>query len=95
MAWDKGKTNIAVDLAAGIAFIMSLISGVILWLVLPSGSGFGGGRNIFKANHFLSLSRHGWLSVHIVFSLAAALLIGYHLVLHRFWIKKIPGIMEK
>ncbi len=95
MARDKCKTNIVVDIAAAVTFLLSLVSGVVLWLILPLGSGLRGGRGLSEASYFLTLGRHGWLAIHIVFSVVVSLLVGYHLILHWCWIKRIPAMMEK
>ncbi|MFH0968388.1 MAG: DUF4405 domain-containing protein [Methanobacteriota archaeon] len=68
--------NAIVDLAALIFFIPSLITGMVLYLVLPSGGGGGGHRT------FLDISRDQWLTVHNHASLIFAGLIIIHLVLH-------------
>jgi hypothetical protein len=67
--------NAMVDLAALILFIPSLITGVVLFLVLPSGGGRG-------ERTYLEIPRDQWLAVHNYSSLIFAGLIIIHLVLH-------------
>ncbi|MDI6799471.1 MAG: hypothetical protein QMD53_02155 [Actinomycetota bacterium] len=63
MARDKCKTNIVVDIASAVAFLLSLVSGMVLWLVLPSGSGFQGGAGAAGPPIFLdSADTTGWPS---------------------------------
>ncbi|NLV27901.1 MAG: DUF4405 domain-containing protein [Methanomicrobiales archaeon] len=69
--------NAIVDLAALVFFAPSFISGVVLYLFLPSGGGRGlGGRS------YLNISRDQWLNMHDYTSLIFAGLIIIHILLH-------------
>jgi len=70
-------TNALVDIGCLITFIPSLISGLVLFFVLPSGSGRGGGFATY-----LSIARDNWLNMHNYWSLAFAALLIIHLMLH-------------
>jgi hypothetical protein len=73
----KITVNALVDIGCLITFIPSLISGLVLYLVLPSGGGQGSGRELF-----LNISRNQWLTMHDYWSLVFAALIIIHLLLH-------------
>jgi hypothetical protein len=74
--------NALVDIGCLITFIPSIISGLILYFVLPSGGGRGGGWTVF-----LDISRNQWVAVHNNSSLVFAVLLITHLFLHWkfFW----------
>jgi hypothetical protein len=74
--------NALVDLGCLITFIPSLISGLVLYLVLPSGSGRGSGWVVFWG-----LPRNQWVTMHNNSSLFFAALLIVHLLLHWkfFW----------
>lgn len=76
--------NVIVDIAALVVFIPSLISGVILYLFLPS----GGGRGV-SGRSFLDISRDQWLNMHDYSSLIFAGLIIIHIFLHRKYFRNI------
>lgn len=80
---NRSKQNAIVDICALISFLPSLISGMVLFLVLPSGGGgFGGGRGVLDAVEFLGLTRAVWKDLHNYSSLIFAALIIIHLILH-------------
>jgi hypothetical protein len=66
--------NAIVDIGALITFIPSLITGLILYLVLPEGSG--------KSASYLGIIRTQWINMHNYTSLAFAALLIIHLLLH-------------
>ena len=78
----KGKINYAIDLVIGFAFILSALSGLVLF-VAPSG--YQGGRNPYYLETVLFLSTHDWSTVHTWGSLAMIAGVGAHLVLHWNW----------
>jgi hypothetical protein len=69
--------NALVDIGCLITFIPSLITGLVLYLFLPSGGGQGGGREVF-----LDLSRNQWVVLHDYVSFLFAALLIIHLLLH-------------
>lgn len=69
--------NALVDIGCLITIIPSLISGLVLFFVLPSGSGRGGGLAAY-----LGISRDIWLNMHNYWSLAFSILLVIHLLLH-------------
>jgi len=69
--------NALVDIGCLITFIPSVISGLVLYLVLPSGGGRGSGWELF-----LDIPRSQWVVMHDNSSLVFAALIIVHLLLH-------------
>jgi hypothetical protein len=89
----RQKTNAWVDIAAFVAGLASIISGIVLWL-MPSG-GYRGGRGSFVRPAVLGLSHEVWHDLHVWTSLALAALVLVHLALHWCWIRKLPKILNK
>jgi hypothetical protein len=89
----RQKTNAWVDIAAFVAGIASLVSGVVLWL-MPSG-GYRGGRGLAVRPLALGLSHEVWHDLHVWTSFALVALVLVHLVLHWCWIRKLPKILSK
>ena len=77
-------TKAKVNLFVGIAMLVEVVSGFVLWAVLPHG-GYQGGNNPLYGATFI-LTRDGWLGMHDWFALVIVLGIAVHLVLHRRWI---------
>lgn len=69
--------NALVDIGAVIAFIPSLLTGLVLYIFLPSGGGRGGSWVTFWG-----ITRHDWVLWHDISSFAFAALIVVHLLLH-------------
>lgn len=80
----RARVYLLVDLAIGVAFLVEVVSGFVLWLVLPHG-GYQGGRNPLYQQAFI-LGRDAWLSLHDWFALVMVLGVLVHLVLHWRWI---------
>jgi hypothetical protein len=69
--------NALVDIGCLITLIPSLVSGLVLYFVLPSGGGQGSGRILF-----LGIARTQWVTMHNNSSLVFAALLIVHLLLH-------------
>lgn len=69
--------NALVDIGCLITFIPSLVSGLVLYLVLPSGGGQGSGWATY-----LGIARNQWVTMHNNTSLIFAALLIIHLLLH-------------
>lgn len=80
----KARINLLVDVAIGVAFLVEVVTGFVLWLVLPHG-GYQGGRNPLYQQAFI-VSRDVWLSLHDWFAVVMVLGVLVHLVLHWRWI---------
>jgi len=76
------KLNALIDIFSLIFFLVSLISGIVLWIVLPSGGGFQG------------INRRGWINIHIISSLVFAILVICHHILHWNWFKNLAKIIR-
>ena len=80
----KAKVNYWVDIIIAVAFVLSLVSGLTLYLG-PSG-GYQGGRNPAYGQTILLLSHHAWSELHTWSSIAMAAGAFVHLVLHWNWL---------
>ena len=84
---NRVKLNLLVNILSFFAFLISTITGLVLWQVLPGGYGFRGGRSPLSDGIFLGLARHDWLDLHNLSSIIFVALVAIHIVLHRRWIK--------
>ena len=85
----KGKLRYIVDVLIGIAFVLSALSGLVLFF---APSGYQGGRNPYYLQTVLLLSTHDWNTVHTWGSMAMIAGVGAHLVLHWNWM---VGVTKK
>jgi hypothetical protein len=76
--------NTLVDICCLIIFIPSLITGLVLYLVLPEGGGRGSGWATY-----LDITRNQWVTIHNYTSLVFAALLILHLLLHWKFFKNI------
>jgi len=81
----QARINFSLNTVLFVAFFLANLSGLIIWLVLPSG-GFQGGRNPFYNATLLSLTRHQWQDLHLWAGLAMIVILINHLVLHWDWL---------
>ena len=81
----KAKINYWVDIMTGIAFVLSVLSGLILLFAGPGG-GYQGGRNPQYQKSILFVSRNIWKELHNWSSILMALGVLGHFVLHWNWI---------
>ena len=87
----KQRPNAWINVAAFVAAILSVFSGIVLWL-MPSG-GYRGGRGLVTRPLALGLSHDVWYDLHVWGSLALVALMIVHLVVHWCYIKKLPRIL--
>ena len=81
------KRNYIMFILMAVFSVIMLVSGFILRLVLPSGNGYRGGRNLLvEGTDFLGLERHYWANLHYVISIALLVTVVVHIVAHRKWI---------
>jgi len=92
---NKVRGNAIVDISAFVLLLGSLVSGLVTWIVLPSGG--GGPRAGQAAAHelFLGWERGAWKDLHNYVSLAFVGLIVIHLLLHWKWIRCIPRFFAR
>ncbi len=88
----KPRTNAWVNIAAFIAGVVSVATGIVLWL-MPQG-GYQGGRGWAARPEVLGLDHALWNDIHVWSSLALVALVLVHLALHWCWIKKVPKILS-
>ena len=69
--------NAVVDIGCLISFISSLITGLVLYIFLPSGGGRGNSWSTW-----MGITRHDWILWHDITSFAFAALLVIHLLLH-------------
>ena len=75
----KTKLNYWIDVAIGLFFIGSALSGLLLFF-FPSG--YQGGRNPYYGRTILLLTTHQWDALHTWSSIGMIAGVGAHLVLH-------------
>jgi len=68
--------NAIVDIGCLITFIPSVITGLVLYLILPEGSGRGNWVT------YLGITRNQWITMHNYTSLVFAALLILHVLLH-------------
>ena len=74
----KKTWNVAIDLLAYIAFVVLSMTGVIMYFILPPGSGHS--RSIW------GLGRHDWGDIHFWAAVSFFSILVLHLILHWKWI---------
>ncbi len=82
--------NAIIDIGCLITFIPSLISGLVLYLVLPSGGGRGNSYALY-----LDIPRFQWLNMHNYSSLVFAALLIIHMILHWKFFRNIRKNLNK
>jgi hypothetical protein len=78
---NKNERNFWLDLMMLIAFSITIVSGIVLWLTIP-------GRNI---THFDVVGRTTWLAFHVGSGLTGLLGVIIHIVWHKEWLKALRG----
>ena len=81
--------NALIDIGCLITFILSLITGLVLYLFLPSGGGRGGNWVTY-----LGIPRSQWVTMHDYTSFAFAALLILHLLLHLKFFKNISRTLK-
>ena len=69
-----------------LAAILQALSGFILWLVIPHGAGYRGGRGLGLTDSTFLWSRDTWIDLHDWTAVALLALLIIHLILHWKWI---------
>jgi hypothetical protein len=81
----QARVNFSLDSVLFVVFFLTSLSGLIVWLALPSG-GYRGGRNPFFNATLLGLTRYAWSDLHLWTGLAMLAVVTVHLALHLKWI---------
>jgi hypothetical protein len=81
----KATSNYLIDLVMFVLLLFEAVSGFVLWLVLPKGGGYMGGRGLITEATFL-WSRDTWIVLHDWVAVALLVVVVLHLVLHWKWI---------
>jgi hypothetical protein len=68
-----------------LAFFQAL-SGFVLWLVLPHGQGYRGGRGLELGDNTFIWQRDTWIDLHDWTAVALLVMVIIHLILHWKWI---------
>jgi hypothetical protein len=72
-----------------IMFLLALfqaVSGFLLWLVIPGGGGYRGGRGVELTGSAFLWPRHTWINLHDWVAVALVVMVIIHLILHWKWI---------
>ena len=82
----KATKNYIIFATLFILGLFQAVSGFVLWLALPQGGGWRGGRFGGGVEYtFWSFSRHTWLDIHDWVAVAIMTVIVIHLILHWKW----------
>jgi hypothetical protein len=81
----QARINFSLNSVLFVTFFLASLSGLVVWLLLPSG-GYQGGRNPFYNATLLGLTRYGWNDVHLYAGLAMIAVFAVHLALHWNWL---------
>ena len=82
----KSTRNYFLGIFMFLLALVEVVSGFVLWLVLPrGGGGYTGGRGLVGEATFL-WSRNTWVDLHDWVGVALVVVVAIHLVLHRRWI---------
>jgi uncharacterized iron-regulated membrane protein len=73
----------------GLLALFEVVSGFVLWLILPrGGGGFMGGRGVVTQPIFLG-DRQTWIDLHNWVAVALLVMVVIHVVLHWKWLVNI------
>ena len=81
---NKAKVNYGIDMVIALAFILSAVSGLVLFFA-PHSGGYMGGRNATYTANILFVAKDTWKVVHNWSSIAMIAGVLGHLVLHWNW----------
>ena len=81
----QARLNFSLDNLLFVAFFLAGLSGLVAWLIVPSG-GYQGGRNPYYGATLLGLTHQNWTDLHLWAGLAMILIVAIHLALHWRWI---------
>jgi hypothetical protein len=79
----KATRNYLLALIMALLALAQAVSGFVLWVVLPRGGGFQGGRG--EESAFIWI-RDGWINLHDWTAVALVVIVLVHITLHWGWI---------
>ena len=82
----KVRMLYAVVAASFVTFLVEAVSGFVLWLALPNGSGGGRGWGGGLGGESFIFDRHTWLAIHDWFAVILVVLVAVHVAMHWKWI---------
>lgn len=83
----KATRNYVVGLIMFLLALFEVVSGFVLWLVLPRGGGYMGGRGGGLTTEATFLwPRDTWIDLHNWVGVALLVIVALHLILHWRWI---------
>lgn len=87
----KPRTNLLLDTVIFGLFVVVMISGLLVWVVYPTGGHQGGGRHgdgpiLARASTVLGVEKHTMADLHRWVGVAMAAAVTLHLLVHWKWI---------
>lgn len=82
----KWLQNYALFVMLFLLGLFQAITGFVLWIVLPHGAGYRGGRGLELVDNTFIWQRDTWIDLHDWTAVALVILVLIHLVLHWKWI---------
>ena len=82
----KATRNYVLALIMGLLALFEAVSGFVLWLVLPRGGGYMGGRGAGIGEATFLWSRDTWTDLHNWVAVALVVIVLVHVILHWGWI---------
>jgi hypothetical protein len=84
----KATRSYILALMMALLALSQAISGFVLWLVLPRGEGYMGGRGAAVSGGTFLWSRDIWLNLHNWTAVALVVIVVVHIILHWGWIAR-------
>lgn len=84
----KAKLNFWIDVTIFVVFLVTAVTGLLLWLAVPHGPNP-------QAITFWGLARHRWVRVHAGFGMVTLIGAVVHIALHWKWIKAVSRRSSK
>ncbi|MEN6611724.1 MAG: DUF4405 domain-containing protein [Methanoregulaceae archaeon] len=81
--------NALADIGCLVTFVLSFLTGLVLYIFLPSGEGRGGSWVTW-----MGATRHDWILWHDIVSFAFVALVILHLLLHWKFFRNIRTILR-
>jgi len=95
----KAKTLFGLAITMVILTMVEAVSGFVLWLGFPQGSGGGGGGRgggLGIGNlTFWDISKHTWTDIHDWVAVALIVIVILHIVLHWKWIVRMAKSLAR